>query len=85
MKVDSLKLGATCAIVWAGAILGLGLISSALNWGTPFMNTLASLYLGYGKGLGGAIIGSIWALADGFCGGFVVGLVYNKLPKMGDI
>ena len=85
MKIDSIRLGVASAITWAGGVLMLGILVSWLNWGTLFMITLASIYHGYGSSLGGIIIGTIDALVDGFCAGFFVGWIFNKLPKMGDI
>ena len=85
MKVDSIRLGVAVGIVWACAILLLGIFVAAFGYGTLFMKTIASIYIGYGSSLGGIIIGTILALIDGFGAGFFVGLVYNLLPKMGDI
>lgn len=84
MKIDSLRLGVTSGLVWGGGVLMLGILVALFNWGTPFMIVLASIYKGYGSSFGGIFIGTIWALIDGFCAGFFVGLVYNLLPKMGD-
>ncbi|MFH1710463.1 MAG: bacteriophage holin [bacterium] len=85
MKIDSIRLGVAVGIIWAGGVLFLGLLVSFFNWGTILMQSLASIYKGYGPSLGGIIIGTIWALIDGFCAGFFFGWVFNKLPKMGDI
>ena len=85
MKIDSIRLGAAIGIVWAGGILVLGILVALFGWGTLFMKTLASIYHGYGSSLGGIIIGTAWALVDGFCAGFFVGWIFNLLPKMGDI
>jgi hypothetical protein len=85
MKTDSIRLGVAVGLVWAGGVLFLGILVALFNWGTPLMKVLASIYRGYGSSLGGIIIGTVWALIDGFCAGFFVGWVYNLLPKMGDI
>lgn len=83
MKLDAVKFGLTIGIVWAGAVLGLGLMSEILNWGTPMVQGLGSLYLGYKASPGGILIGTIWAFIDGGIGGLVVAAVYNWLLGFG--
>lgn len=85
MKIDSIRLGLSTGILWAGGLLFLGIFVSLFNWGTPLMVVLASIYKGYGASISGIIIGTLWALLDGFFAGFFVGWLYNKLPKMGDL
>jgi hypothetical protein len=29
----------------------------------------------------GAIIGALWAVVDGFCAGFVIAWIYNRVAK----
>jgi len=85
MKIDSIRLGVAFGVIWAGGILVLGILVALFGYGTLFMKTLASIYAGYGSSLGGIIIGTILALIDGFCAGFLIGWIYNLLPKMGEI
>ena len=85
MKVDSIRVGVAVAIVWAFGVILLGLMVSLLNWGALGLSVIASGYLGYGPSFGGIVIGAIWALVDGFIFGFLLGWVYNLLPKMGNI
>ena len=83
MKLDAVKFGLTIGIVWAGGVLCLGLMSDILNWGTPLVQGLGSLYLGYKASPGGIIVGTIWALLDGGIGGFITAAIYNWLVGLG--
>ena len=51
------------------------------NWGNAFVETIASFYLGYGASIPGAIVGALWAVIDGFCAGYVIAWIYNKVAK----
>ncbi len=82
MKLDALKFGIACGIVWAGAVLCLGIMSEVLNWGTPLVKGLGGLYLGYKASPGGIVIGTVWALFDGAIGGFILAVIYNKLVSL---
>jgi hypothetical protein len=83
MKLDAIKFGLTCGIVWAGGVLCLGLLSSLFNWGTPMVKALGSLYLGYKASPLGISVGTLWAFVDGGVGGLVIALVYNWLLGLG--
>lgn len=83
MKLDALRFGIACGLVWAGAVLSLGIMSEALNWGTPLVRGLGGLYLGYKATPGGIAIGTVWAVLDGGIGGFILAAVYNFVLKLG--
>ena len=78
MKLDAVKFGLTLGIVWAGAALCLGIID-IWGWGGGMVKAIGSLYLGYQAGIGGALIGMVWAFFDASIGGFIVAIIYNKL------
>ena len=82
MKLDVLKFGLTMAIIWAGAVLCLG-ITSMWGWGGGLVKGIGSLYIGYGAGVGGAVIGMLWAFADAGIGGIIVAALYNFLLGLG--
>ena len=84
MKIDPIRLGLAVGIIWAGGILLLGFLVSCCGWGTVMMLSLASIYRGYDPSAAGVILGTLWALVDGFIAGALVGLLYNLLPKMGE-
>jgi hypothetical protein len=82
MKLDAIKFGLTLGIVWAGCVLCLGIIS-IWGWGAGMVKGIGSLYIGYGAGIGGAVIGMLWAFVDAGIGGLIVALIYNKLLDLG--
>ena len=79
MKLDSVKFGLALGILWSSAVLLLGLMSGLLQWGTPLVKGIGSLYLGYKATAAGAIIGMIWAFIDGSIGGWLLAVIYNGL------
>ena len=81
MKLHALKFGIATAICWGTGVLMLGLMVKFMNWGAPFLRILSSIYLGYAESLSGIIVGTLWALVDGFCAGFFVAFVYNLLLR----
>ena len=83
MKLDAVKFGLACGLVWAGAVLCLGLMGDYLHWGIGMVKGLGSLYLGYKPTLGGAVVGMVWAFFDGGSGGWAVATLYNWLLARG--
>ncbi|MDA1000138.1 MAG: bacteriophage holin [bacterium] len=79
MKLDAMRFGTALGIVWGFGVLCLGVMAAAFNWGTPALQLLGSLYLGFAPTVAGILIGIIWGFADGFIGGFLIAWVYNKL------
>lgn len=63
-------------IVWAAGVMIAGWTAAA-NWGTLFVKTMASIYIGYEPGFLGGIIGGIWAFFDAAIGGAVFAYLYN--------
>ena len=78
MKLDALKFGLAAGILWALAVLCLGIIDM-WGWGGGLVKGLGSLYIGYQAGIGGAVLGMIWAFFDGGIGALILALIYNKL------
>jgi hypothetical protein len=69
------------ALLWAASLL---LVAVAhLIWpayGTTFLDLAASLYPGYEPaGWGSVILGTLYALVDGWIGGAVLAWLYNLL------
>ncbi|MBT5237467.1 bacteriophage holin [Candidatus Peregrinibacteria bacterium] len=80
MKLDAKALGLSCGIIWALALLILG-ITAMNGFGSEFVSLLGSMYVGYEATLLGAVVGGIWGFADAFVGGWVLAVLYNKLAK----
>jgi len=81
MGLSVLGLGLAMAIWWGLAILLVGLMSWLWNWGTPFVDMMGTVYIGYNPTFIGTIIGTIWALIDGFIGGIVLAWFYNLFRR----
>ena len=79
-KCQPIALGVAIGILWA-AYVGFLAIIAMFDWGTALVASLASLYLGYGASIVGAIIGAVWAFIDGFIAGVVIAWVYNIVAK----
>ncbi|MFA4858554.1 MAG: bacteriophage holin [Candidatus Margulisiibacteriota bacterium] len=79
MKLDAVKFGLACGIVWAGGVLCLAVLDVWFNWGTGMLKGLSSLYLGYKATPSGAAIGMLWAFCDAGIGGWLVAAIYNLL------
>ena len=75
-------LGVAIGVLWAVYVFVIG-ITAMFGWGTAIVQTLASLYIGYGPSIGGAIIGAIWGFVDGFIAGVVIAWLYNRMAGTG--
>jgi hypothetical protein len=80
MKVNVKALGFTFALLWGGVVLlvGLGNIGFA-GYGAAFLKVVASIYPGYHAipSFGDVVVGTLYALVDGFIGGLIAGWIYN--------
>ncbi len=75
--------GLSVGVLWAVSTFFLGFVA-IFGWGDELVKALASLYIGYSASFLGAIIGSVWALVDGYIAGFVVTWLYNLLTQSTD-
>ena len=69
-----------------GLTLGTGfLVAGCLAWltgvGVPFVDTVASLFRGYGARPFAALIGGVWGCAAGFPLGAFLAWIYNRVPS----
>jgi len=80
-KLDVKALALACGILWGGCLFLLGLMSLFLNWGSPLISILSSLYIGYKSSLTGCLIGALWGFIDAGIGGLILGWLYNKLAR----
>ncbi len=82
MKLNLKALTVAAAIVWAGAVLIVGVANSIWPaYGKAFLNLLASIYPGFAASgtFGDAIVGSLYALVDAAVVGFIFGWLYNVI------
>lgn len=74
-------LGMALGITWALGILFLGIAAWKFSYGTTWVTSLGSIYIGYEPSLKGILIGTVWGFVDGFIGGFLVAWIYNTVAK----
>jgi hypothetical protein len=80
MKINVKALGFTIGLLWGGLVLLVGLGNLAFSgYGSAFLNVVASIYPGYQAtpSVGDVLVGTLYALADGFIGGLIAGWIYN--------
>ncbi len=80
-KLDVKAMGLAFGIVWSFSVIMLGLLAAYANWGTPWVDLIGSLYIGYKPTLAGSLIGGGWALVDGGIAGLLIAFVYNKFAS----
>ncbi|VAW32336.1 hypothetical protein MNBD_CPR01-325 [hydrothermal vent metagenome] len=81
MTCKPISLGVAVGALWAFYVLFIG-ISAMFGWGTLLVISLSSLYIGFSASIIGALIGAVWAFADGFFAGFVIAWIYNKMSSV---
>ena len=76
-RLSPLALGLAFGILWGVIVLVLGLIAHFIDYGTPFVSSMGTLYIGYGPSILGSIIGGLIGFVDAFIGGFIIAWLYN--------
>lgn len=82
MKLNLKALTISVAVVWAGAVLIVGVANAIWpGYGKAFLMVLASIYPGFGATgtLGDALVGSGYALVDAAIVGLIFGWLYNLI------
>jgi hypothetical protein len=82
-RLSLLPLGFAISVLWGAGVLLMGLAAALWGWGGGFVDMLGSVYLGYSATVGGSLIGTAWALVDGFVCGVVVAWLYNRFAAIG--
>lgn len=79
------RLGLAAGIVWGLGMFLLGIITMFSNsYGHVMVQTMRSVYPGYAPdSFGGAVLGLIWGLIDGFICVTVAVLLYNAMARFG--
>lgn len=80
-KLNVRAFGLTLGIVWAAAILIMGVLSTCCNYGIGFIKAISTVYIGTNTTLLGAVIGAGWGFLDAGIGGLIIAWLYNKLSK----
>ena len=85
MRLDVKALAITCAVLWGGAVLLVGLAATLQDaptgayYGRTFLQVLASVYPGYEATprLADTLVGTGYALVDGAICGALLAWIYN--------
>lgn len=80
MKLSTKALALALGLLWGGGVLFASLAHLACPaYGTAFLEAVGSIYPGFhaARSLGDALVGTVYALADGAIGGFVFAWLYN--------
>ena len=77
-KLNSVSLGLSIGILWGLSVFVMGLVAHFYVYGKPFVEALATLYLGYEPSIKGSIVGGITGLIYGFIVGFLIAWLYNR-------
>ncbi|MFB6108436.1 MAG: bacteriophage holin [Haloplanus sp.] len=79
-SLDARAFGLACGLLWAGGVFVLGL-TARVGWGKRWQRLLADVYRGYDETPSGLVVGALWALVDGFSGGYVLARLYDALRQ----
>ncbi|MGE0063384.1 MAG: bacteriophage holin [Xanthobacteraceae bacterium] len=79
-QLQPFPFGVAVGVVWGVGILFAGLMAMT-GYGAVFVNALGTVYIGYSASIVGAIIGTVWALVDGFVAGALIAWVYNRVAS----
>jgi hypothetical protein len=85
MRLSIKSLAFTCALLWGGALLTVGLINLAVpTYGLDFLRGMSSVYPGYhpSRSLLEVLIGAGYGVIDGAIGGLVFGWLYNLFVRL---
>jgi hypothetical protein len=84
MKLDTRAFALSCALIWGGALLLVGLMNLIwAGYGQAFLEGIGSIYIGYHatRSIVEVLLLTVYATVDGFVGGAVLGWLYNRLAK----
>ncbi len=79
VRLSVIGFGLALGIAWGTGTFLLGLIAGVFDWGTPIVNVLGTLYIGYDATFLGSIAGAVWGAVDGFVFGAAIAWLYNRL------
>ena len=80
MKLSVKALAITSGLLWAGALLFVGICNLiSPEYGMAFLDVMDSIYPGYhlGSGFVGVVVCTLYGLVDGALGGAIFAWVYN--------
>jgi hypothetical protein len=84
MKMSAMALAVAGAALWGGGLFAVGLANLAFpSYGADFLRMVSSIYPGYDGAphVGSLLIGTVWGLADGWVGGYLLAWLYNQVQE----
>ena len=85
MKLNTLALALTAAILWGLAMLGMTLANLVSgSYGAQFLQLMSSVYPGYHatRSIGEVVVGTLYGVVDAFICGAVFAWLYNHLSPV---
>lgn len=82
MKLSARALAVTCALLWGGGLLLVGLVNLRVpSYGDSFLRAMSSVYPGFhdARSLTDLLVGTGEALIDGVVGGALFAVLYNAV------
>ncbi len=80
-RLDVKALALAGGVLWGLYMLCAGWFAWLFHWGTAFVSTMTSVYIGFGPSFLGGIIGGVWGFVDGAVAGAIIAWVYNIAAK----
>ncbi len=80
MRLSVKALAYTCALLWGGCLLTVGLLNlAAPSYGANFLQSMSSVYPGYHatRSFVDVLVGTGYALVDGGIRGLIFAWLYN--------
>lgn len=84
MHLSVKALTITCALLWGGCLLLVGLVNLAIpEYGTHFLQGVSSIYPGFhaSRTIADVLVGTGYAVVDGAIAGCVFGWLYNTFAR----
>jgi hypothetical protein len=77
MRIGKRALGLSVGLVWGSAVLLITWWLLIIESPGRTISKLSLVYYGYSFSWGGALIGFLWGLLDGFIAGVLIAWLYN--------
>lgn len=81
MKINSVALGFTFAVIYGVVLFAIGMISTYTGWVKDIMTLYTSFFPGFSPTLVGSFIGLLYGLVIGGIFGCVIGALYNYFDR----
>lgn len=82
-RLKPVALGLAVAVLSALSFLFVVFIALFFGIGFPWLDIIASVYVGFNLSFLGIVIGLVWAIVDGFIAGTVLAGLYNVFSCCG--